>query len=277
MIRAAVAYARRLGWYVLPLLVRRKEPNALLVPRGFLDATSDERQIATWWRTAPDANIGIACAASGFFALDVDPRAGGDVELARLVGEHGPLPITATATTGSGGAHYLFRLPRGRLRGKIGAGLDIKAHGYIVVAPSVHPSGGAYRWREDDHPLRTPIADAPAWLLELALVRDADAAPLARGRTPAPPDHVERARLYLEKCEPAVSGQGGHTTTFLVAQKLVRGFALDEATAFSLMTEWNRRCVPPWSRRELARKVKEAARAGLMPDGALLERGRRTG
>lgn len=35
--------------------------------------------------------------------VDVDPRNGGDVSLAALITEHGPLPLTPSARTGSGG------------------------------------------------------------------------------------------------------------------------------------------------------------------------------
>lgn len=88
-------------------------------------------------------------------------------------------------------------------------------------------------------------------------------------------DVVARARAYLEKCEPAISGSGGHKATFIVAQKLVRGFALDEATAYHLICDWNRRCDPPWSERELRRKLQQAAKAGVVPIGALRDATRR--
>lgn len=85
----------------------------------------------------------------------------------------------------------------------------------------------------------------------------------------------ERAERYLDRCEPAVSGSGGHNTTFLVAQKLVRGFALDEETAYRLLARWNERCSPPWSERELRRKLRQAAERGRMPEGALRDAQRR--
>jgi hypothetical protein len=39
---------------------------------------------------------------------------------------------------------------------------------------------------------------------------------------------------------------------------VVRGFALDQQTAYSLLSEWNQRCLPPWSEKELHRKIREA-------------------
>lgn len=100
---------------------------------------------------------------------------------------------------------------------------------------------------------------------------------------PAPPpsgthtgDVVGRAEKYLATLEPAISGQGGHTHTFNVAQKLVRGFALDEATAFALLSSWNAQCQPPWSPAELRRKLRQAAERGTMAHGSLRDRDRRS-
>src|SRR5258706_11637133 len=69
----------------------------------------------------------------------------------------------------------------------------------------------------------------------------------------------ERARRYIARCPPAISGQGGHDATYHVAAVLVWGFALSEAEALMLLQEWNRNCVPPWSDAELLHKVKSAA------------------
>jgi replicative DNA helicase len=69
---------------------------------------------------------------------------------------------------------------------------------------------------------------------------------------------VERARKYLSKLPPAVSGQRGHDKTFHVACVLVLGFGLSESEALPVILEWNQFCQPPWTERELARKLSEA-------------------
>lgn len=269
-LETALAYAKR-GLRVLPLEPRGKQPIGALVPHGVKDASGDEASIRGWFARVPTANVGIAVP-DGWRVLDVDPRNGGDAELARLLHRHGELPATITARTGSGGAHYLFIFPQAAYRGKIGPGLDLLGPWrYFAAAPSVHPSGGRYAWTSPPDRL---IAQAPAWLVARARVPDPTLSPLPR--VEASGDRVERARKYLAKCPPAISGQGGHITTFLIAQKLVRGFLLDEATAFALLeAEWNPQCQPPWSRWDLRRKVREAARAGLMTPGALLDSPRR--
>lgn len=72
---------------------------------------------------------------------------------------------------------------------------------------------------------------------------------------------VERARRYIAKCPPAISGQGGHDATFHTAAVLVHGFDLCHGEAMLLLQEWNQSCQPPWSERELRHKIESASRA----------------
>ena len=87
------------------------------------------------------------------------------------------------------------------------------------------------------------------------------------------PSVLDRARLYLQRCPPAVSGQSGHKATFRVACLLVQGFALSKEAALGLLREWNRSCQPPWSEAELEYKVASALAArsknpiGYLRDG----------
>ena len=71
---------------------------------------------------------------------------------------------------------------------------------------------------------------------------------------------IDRAKKYVAKIPPAISGQGGHNRTFHVACLLVLGFALTEAEAMAVMGEYNARCQPPWTNRELMHKVQDAAK-----------------
>jgi len=73
------------------------------------------------------------------------------------------------------------------------------------------------------------------------------------------PSVLERARLYLQRCPPAVSGQFGHDATFRVASILVQGFAFSEGEALTAMREWNQRCKPPWDEADLIYKLRSAA------------------
>ncbi len=68
---------------------------------------------------------------------------------------------------------------------------------------------------------------------------------------------VERARVYVAAIPGAVSGAGGHDATFAVACKLVE-FGLSPDDVWRLLLEYNQRCQPQWSERELRHKLDDA-------------------
>jgi hypothetical protein len=70
---------------------------------------------------------------------------------------------------------------------------------------------------------------------------------------------IERARKYVAKMPSAIEGHGGHDTAFHVACVLVLGFGLNESEATGLFNEYNWRCEPPWSEKEIAHKIESAA------------------
>jgi hypothetical protein len=89
---------------------------------------------------------------------------------------------------------------------------------------------------------------------------------------------IERARRYISKCPPAISGQRGHNKTFHVAGCLVQEFGLGDADALALLREWNANCVPPWSEPELVHKINSARKAPHKePRGYLLRNGLASG
>jgi putative DNA primase/helicase len=192
-------------------------------------------------------------------AIDVD----GAVDLLDpLVAKWGALPDTLTARTGSGGMHLVFRWPAGvKLPGNWvkshAPNVDIRAErGQIVVAPSMHYSGNRYAWTRAIEPAELPAA----WVEGLGKKPSKTLAAV-----PTVPREAtslnSRARAYVAKMEPAVSGQGGHAATWAVARKLVADFQLDEQAAMAIMREYNQRCVPPWSEAELLHKVQSAGAA----------------
>jgi len=162
---AALAYATN-GWRVFPCTTG-KQPRT---PHGFTDASADPEQIRWWWRRWPEASIGWPIA-PGLVVIDVDPRHGGADSYRAL----GPWPKTLTARTGGGGGHLVYSLPDGveaRQLAGFRLGLDTRAagRGYVILAPSPHPSGSCYTWRS-----RVAPAPAPNWLLDIVRVRPAPA------------------------------------------------------------------------------------------------------
>lgn len=179
---AALSYLQ-MGWCVFPLHGVSNPPGCTCrrsacdragkhprTARGFLDATTDPAVVLRWSECWPDSNLGIATGdVSGFWALDIDPRHGGDGSLDELVSRHGPLPETLTQLTGGGGRHLLFAIPGGDdIRNMTGIlpGIDVRGTGgYIVGAPSRHASGRQYAWEIGLGPEDTSAAPPPAWLL----------------------------------------------------------------------------------------------------------------
>ena len=46
---------------------------------------------------------------------------------------------------------------------------------------------------------------------------------------------LDRAKAYVAKCPPAVSGNGGHNSAFTVACALVHGFDLPQSDAWTCL------------------------------------------
>lgn len=99
-------------------------------------------------------------------------------------------------------------------------------------------------------------------------VRHAQPEPAGSGATGRSP--TDRARRYLAALPPAIAGQRGDAHTFRVCCRLVRGFDLEDEEALALLSDWNARCVPPWSERDLLAKVRRARRYGREPFGGRL-------
>jgi hypothetical protein len=73
---------------------------------------------------------------------------------------------------------------------------------------------------------------------------------------------LKRASAYLAKMPPSISGQNGHGDLFKAALVLVKGFELDPEDAhILLMREFNPRCQPEWSEKDIVRKVRQAITA----------------
>ncbi|GAJ91023.1 bifunctional DNA primase/polymerase [Rhizobium rhizogenes] len=165
-----------------------------LVSRGLKDATLNAPLIGRLWARYPNAMIGVPTGAPiGAWVLDIDvppDHEDGRIWLAAMEEVHGPLPETRTATTASGGKHYFWRYTTEvKNRASIGPGADLRGEGGYVIAPgSVMADGRCYSWDND-----LPIADAPAWLLEIVTPRQA--APVATQRFDYRPHAADR---YVE-------------------------------------------------------------------------------
>jgi len=235
LLNAALHYADQ-GMFVFPL--QRKDKKPLPGSNGCTDATTNKEVIRRWWTEMPNANIGIATGAqSGIFVLDVDGDEG-CASLRHLEVENGALPVTPVAKTGRG-KHILFR-DNGLHRNSasvVGPKLDIRANGgYIVVPPSIHPSGQRYEWVEEG-----TVAEAPDWLL----------ARMSEGR--AKRNQTLTATNDIGDRIPEGSRNSALTSfTGLLRRKGIEGDELFE----HVMTRNLNACDPPLDEREVERIVR---------------------
>ena len=268
---------------VFPLKPRNKMP---VIPKsmggnGCLDATTDPVQIGKWADDMPGANIGLATG-KGLWVLDIDGDEGLNT-VKRLIAKHGPLPETAKQKTPNGW-HLFFKENGVEIRNRsrnIGPGLDVRsAGGYVVVAPSIHPNGGAYQWLVA--PWEIEIPEAPDWLVELA-----STTPREREYQKQSQDCQERPRqrtngnsgayveAALDSACAAISGarDGQQEETlnresFSIGTVVGAGALPFEAAKSALigaglsMPSFNGR--KPWTHPEIDRKVDRSLRDGMM-------------
>lgn len=160
---AEVAAAAERGWRLLPCASRSKVPLFKSWPSL---ASSDVAVIERWSARYPTCNWGVALGErSGAFVVDIDGEQGLQA-LCELEQAHKPLPATLACLTARG-RHLWFTYPaQASIRcstGKLGPQLDTRAEGgHVLIPPSVHPSGAAYRWEDP----RQAIAPVPEWLVD---------------------------------------------------------------------------------------------------------------
>lgn len=93
-------------------------------------------------------------------------------------------------------------------------------------------------------------------------------------RPTAPPpanDRERRARAYLQRIPGAIQGSYGSTATFNAVAHVMIGFDLDAATTERIISEdYNPRCTPSWSEKEIRHKIESVTERCDRPRGYLL-------
>lgn len=194
--------------------------------------------VYTWM--ADELNLGVVTGElSGIVVVDCDNAAA----VARVT-ELGHEP-TPTVLTGRG-AHLWFRHPGQPVRNAVALedGIDVRGDGgFVVVPPSIHPSGEPYRFAPGLSLDDVSPAELPAWALRPSQASQ-------NGREPG-----EWARLFAETVE---WGNQNNRCTQLAGHLLRRYF--DPAVVEQIMLMWAQaRCTPPLSAKEVSRTVASIA------------------
>lgn len=246
------------GWRIHPVRPRTKLP---CLSKWQERATADLKQIEAWSREFRDCNWGaVAGPESGFFVVDVDePKA-----MQVLEDEYGAVPEGLTNVT-TKGYQLIYKWPEGAdirpATNRPRPGIDVRGRdSYIVIPPSVHPSGTRYHYSD---PI-LPIPPCPAWLLALILKQPRSA---TEERHCAPASGIAVGEAI---------GRGGRTSRLvsLAGTMHKRGMAPD-AIEVALLAENAAKCSPPLP----PEKVKEIAKdiPARYPKDADVERGHQGG
>src|SRR6056297_171376 len=259
-VRSWVANYREREWFAVPLRPRSKSP-----------ARRDWTSLRLTPEVFPEGcNIGLILGEPSGWLVDVDLDCPEAIELADRY-----LPPTPAVTgrpsapkshhwyvaTGATTEKHVDRRDGSMI-------VELRSTGaQTVVGPSTHPDGEPYDVLDDEP------AVVPAPMLAACVKALADAVIVRRGgsvtsNSPTVPqcpptvatDVESRAIAYLSAMPPAIAGSNGHSQTFAAATVLVHGFGIEPDRALAILqTEYNPRCVPPWSDRELQHKINQAA------------------
>jgi hypothetical protein len=171
---AALVYAN-IGWHVFPAPPDSKKSykSAKHSDGRRWGATIDPAEIRADFSRWPRARVAIVTGViSGIVVIETDAVAGHGVDgaaaLDALEFKHGPLPETLKAMLPSGSIHRYFLHPGNGIKirnsaSELGAGVDVRADGGMVIAPpSINADGRRYAWLAC-----APIAPMPEWLIGL--------------------------------------------------------------------------------------------------------------
>jgi len=279
LLAAALGYAAG-GWPVFPCHAETKRP---LTKHGFQDASTDPRVIRAWWARHPDAMIGVPTGpAIGAWVLDVDDPA--TFEAACEIA----LPNTRRCRTGKG-YHLYFAwddtapvINAQRTAKAWGIpvlpGADVRGDGgYVILPPSLHPSGKPYAWDRD-----ADACEAPDELVRLVRERRpvepepaADEQPATEASQPRPdgadtPYGLAALKRECEAVSTAAPGEqeGTLNGAALKIGALVGGGALLLRTATAALMAAGLSMVSgdprhPWTADSIAQKVSRGLQDGM--------------
>lgn len=263
-----------LGYHIFPLVENSKIPHK--DTKGVKDASNDPEKNDKYLSRFPNANWAIA--AKNCFVIDVDNKGekNGSADLAEMEKELGGLPNGPKVLTPTGGFHLYFAKPQADIVGRTtiawkgrDTGIDLRIGNQYVVAPPSLINGKQYNFIEGLVPV-DQLPELPADWIEFLPKRDASktkviATSISQNIVCSAPSYdgdqtkvIEKCRKYVAKMPPAISGQNGHNQTFYVACVIFCRFGLSAEEGFPIFLEYNKRCLPEWSEKELQHKMDDA-------------------
>jgi hypothetical protein len=254
---AARRYAAA-GWRIFPIEPRGKQP--LVKWQEHQDRAPTIAEVDAWWSQWPDANIGLACG-HGIVVLDFD---GFTLDQARALLDRERVilaPDVPVVQTGKGWHVYVFVDRQVRNRANVyrvtpgEPAVDVRGDGgYVILPPSIHPSGRAYAWTS---PWKVPLPPAPdtlyAWLDRTSRERAR-----AEAQAPGGGQGGGGPRWIADAMRGVGSGMRNDTAARLAGYFLGKQMPVD--VVLTVMESFARGCNPPLPLRELDTTVRSVAR-----------------
>jgi putative DNA primase/helicase len=253
---------------LIPIPLRQKAPNI----RGWqtltlADSNRYHNELVAAVRRGGNIGVVLGPASNRLFALDLDH----DELVGKWIASHPWLAKTLQSKAKRGCQFWLrleadcdypnikavYPLKEGRRTiGELRLGGGGGAQSVIF---GVHPDGMRYQILVEKAPLVISANDLDEIAPDLVNSRPDNSAPKIVNSNPSQPVGVmERVRQYLNKCEPAISGQQGHFTIFRVLCRVIAGFDLTPEQAREAADYYNGKCEPPFREKELRHKIEDA-------------------
>lgn len=235
---AAVEYAS-LGWSVLPVKPQEKRP-LMQNWTQYIRSKASVGMLQSWFDNLSGAGVGMVTGRiSNIVVIDVESTCPESIEsiLRRY-------PTQLVSRTGSGGYHLYYQYPAnvGTISNRVGLfeGVDLRADGgFIVLPPTIHPSGGVYQWVSRGIP-----GMFPAVLLDI--------------QSSASTVYGNNDRWITEVLRGVGEGQRNDACARLCGYFFKKGLTADVVE--SLILEWNERNNPPMPVSEVRTTVRSIER-----------------
>lgn len=225
------------GWSVLPVRPEEKRPfmtNWL----QYTKTRAPKAMVESWFTNLAGAGVGVVTGKiSNMVVLDVEHDCPFPIE--DLLRKY---PTQMIAKSGGGGWHLFYQYPvnqsRVSNRVRIFEGADLRADGgFIVLPPTMHPSGNRYEWIK-----RGPLGAFPVALLDL------QAQPRVQGEG-----------WITEALRGVSEGGRNDTCARLAGYFFKKGMNADIVEA--LLLDWNERNEPPLPVHEVRTTIKSIERS----------------
>lgn len=225
------------GWSILPVKPEEKRPymtNWL----QYMKTRPGKVLVNSWFNNLTGAGVGLVTGKiSGVVVLDVESWCPTPVE--ELLKKY---PTQMIARSGGGGVHLFYSYPQnvGKISNRVGIfeGADLRADGgFLVLPPTMHPSGNRYEWIKKGIPGAFPMA-----FLDL------------ESRSP-----TSNEGWITEALRGVSEGGRNDTCARLAGYFFKKGLNADIVEA--LLTEWNEKNDPPLPISEVRTTIKSIERS----------------